>query len=219
MKIRSFVSHYFGGPASEKERKSIMKKLSLYKVLGLALGCVALVLGAVSASSKDSHGNWGTAFHANGGTTFILSPASYSGGPRTHTIDGVVRVSSLGDCTFHAMATLVETATPGHYLITDGSFLFTTPDGSSTLTASAEGTGTVNPENPYMLDIEYNVTFTGGTGSLAGAHGYAKLHDGFAYFTNCDLVQPGGDSTCEGIVPAGANTGKACWLLDGVLDY
>ncbi len=212
-------SNNLGDAASEKERKSIMNKLSLSKVLGLALGCGALVLGTVAASSKDSHGSWGKAFHAHGGTTFILSPASYSGGPRTHTIDGVVGFSGLGDCTFHAMATLVETATPGHYLITDGSFLITTPDGASTLTASAEGTGDVNPENPYMLDIQYDVTFTGGTGSLAGAHGYANLHDGFAYFTSCDLVQPGGDSTCEGIVPTGANTGKACWLLDGVLDH
>ena len=53
----------------------------------------------------------------------------------------------------------------------------------------------------------------------AGAHGFAKIHDGLAYFTDCGLVQPGGDSSCEGIVPPGANTGKACWLLDGDLDY
>ena len=195
-----------------------MNKLSLSKVLGLALGCGALVLGAVTASSKDSHGNWGTVLHGHAGTTFILSPASYAGGPRTHTIDGVVRISPLGDCTFHGIATLVETATPGHYLITDGSFLFTTADGTSSLTASAEGTGTVNPANPFMLDFQYDVTFTGGTGSLAGARGYGKIHDGLAYFTSCDLVQPGGDSVCEGIVPEGANTGKACWLLDADLD-
>jgi hypothetical protein len=195
-----------------------MKKLSLSKILGLALGCGVLVLGAASASTKDAHQHGGTSFHANGGTTFILGPASTPGGPRSHTIDGVVLFSTLGDCTFHATAALVETATPGFYLITGGDFLFTTADGASTVTASAEGTGTVNAANPYMLDIEYKVTFTGGTGSLALAHGSAHLH-GFAYFTDCDLVQPGGDSICEGIVPAGANTGKACWLLDGELDY
>jgi hypothetical protein len=208
----------FGGPASENERKSIMTKLSQSKFFGLALAGAALVIGAMSASTKDSHNKWGAPFHADGGTTFILAPASTPGGPRSHAIDGVVRFSSLGDCTFHATANLVETATPGYYLISEGLFLFTTADGTSTMTAAAEGTGTLNPANPYMLDIQYDVTFVSGTGSLAKARGSAELH-GFAYFTDCDLVQPGGDSICEGIVPAGANTGKACWLLDGFLDY
>jgi hypothetical protein len=195
-----------------------MTNLSSSKVLGLAVGCVALVVGALSASTKDFHGNGGTAFHANAGTTFILAPASAPGGPRSHAIEGVVLVSSLGDCTFHATANLVETDNPGYYLITDGLFLFTTADGTSTLTATAAGTLTVNPSNGYMADIKYDVTFTGGTGSQEGAHGSGKLH-GFVEFTDCDLVQPGGDSNCEGIVPAGANTGKACWLLDGNLDH
>jgi hypothetical protein len=196
-----------------------MTRFSPCKLFGVALGCAALVLGAIYASAdpRHSHGNAGREnFHANAGTTFILAPASTVGGPRTHSIDGVVLVSSLGDCTFHATATLVETATPGYYLITDGIFLFTTADGTSTLTASAEGTLIANPANAAMADIQYDVTFTGGTGSLAGADGCGKLH-GFVYFTDCDLVQPGGDSNCEGIVPAGANTGKACWLLDGNL--
>jgi hypothetical protein len=195
-----------------------MTKLGLSKVPGLALGCAALVLCAISASAKDFNRNDGTTFHANAGTTFILAPASTPGGPRSHAIDGVVLVSSLGDCTFHATANLVETASPTYFLITDGLFTITTADGTSTLTASANGTLIVNPANGYMADIHYDVTFTGGTGRLKDAHGSAELH-GFVIFTTCDLVQPGGDSICEGIVPAGANTGKACWLLDGDLDY
>ena len=210
----------FGGLASEKERQSSMTRFSLSKVLGVALGCAALVFGAIYASGepKHFHGNGGKKhFHANAGTTFILAPASTVGGPRSHTIDGVYLNSLLGDCTFHATANLVETATPGYYLITDGLFLITTADGTRTLTATAEGTLTTNPANGYMADIQYEVTFTGGSGSLAGAHGSDELH-GFVMFTTCDLVQPGGDSNCAGIVPPGANTGKACWLMDGDLE-
>ena len=195
-----------------------MTKLSPSKVLGLALGCAALVLGAIYASAgpKPSESN---NFHANAGTTFVLLPASTSGGPRSHNIDGVVRASSLGDCAFHATANLVETNTPGFYRITDGLFLFTSADGSSTLTASAAGTLTVNPANPYMADIQYDVKFTGGTGSQAGAHGSGKLQ-GFVMFTTIDLVQPD-DTTVPpepAAPPAGSSTGKACWLLDGDID-
>lgn len=198
-----------------------MTRFSTTKVLGLTLGGAAIILGAIyaTAGTRQVHPNAGPKhFHANAGTTFILAPATVPGGPRGHTIDGVYLNSLLGDCTFHATANLVETASPGHYLITDGLFLITTADGTSTLTATAEGTLTVNPANGYMADIRYAVTFTGGSGSLAGAHGSAELH-GFVYFTTCGLVQPGGDSNCAGIVPSGANTGKACWLMEGELDY
>ncbi|HXP63122.1 MAG TPA: hypothetical protein VN829_21655 [Dongiaceae bacterium] len=199
-----------------------MTKLSPSKVLGLALAlvCATLVLGAIYANT-DPKPSESKLFHANAGTTFVLLPASTPGGPRSHNIDGVVRVSSLGDCAFHATANLVETATPGSYLITDGRFLFTTADGSSTLTASAAGTLVINPANPYMGDLQYDVTFTGGTGSLAGAHGSGKIHDGMVMFTGIDLVQPD-DTTVPpeaAAPPAGSNTGKACWLLDGDLDY
>jgi len=215
-----------------------MTKLSPSKVLGLALGCATLVLGAiyVSADPKPSESKH---FYANAGTTFVLLPAKTTGGPRSHNIDGVVRISSadllgqpvysriagyedvnLGGCSFHGTANLVATANPDFFLITDGLFLFTSADGKSSLTASAEGTLTVNPANPYMADIEYDVTFTGGTGSQAGAHGSGKLH-GFVMFTTIDLVQPD-DTTVPpepAAPPAGSSTGKACWLLDGDLDY
>ena len=197
-----------------------MTKLSPSKVLGLtlALGCATLVVGAIYASTAPKPSE-PKPFHANAGTTFVLFPASTPRGPQSHNIDGVVRVSSLGDCTFHATANLVATANPYFFLITDGRFLFTTADGSSTLTASAEGTLTVNPANHSMADIQYDVTFTGGTGSLEGAHGSGKLH-GFVLFTTIDLVQPD-DKTVPPeppAPPAGSSTGKACWLLDGDLD-
>ncbi len=210
---------YFGGPASEKERKSIMTKLSPSKGLVLVLGCATLVLGAIYARSAPNP--WeSNNFHAHAGTTFVLLPASTPGGPRSHNIDGVVRVSSMGDCSFHATANLVATANPDFFQITDGIFLFTSADGKSTLRALAEGTLTVNPANPYMGDIEYDVKFTGGTGSQAGAHGTGKLQ-GMVMFTTIDLIQPD-DITVPpepAAPPAGSSTGKACWLLDGDLDY
>jgi hypothetical protein len=200
-----------------------MTKLNPSKVLGiaLALGCATLVLGAIYAST-DTWPSGPENFHAHAGTTFVLLPASASTpGVRSHNIDGVVQVSSLGDCTFHATANLVATANANFFLITDGVFLFTTADGKSTLTASAAGTLTVNPANPYMADIQYDVTFTPlGTGSLKDAHGSGKLH-GMVMFTGIDLVQPD-DTTVPpeaAAPPAGSSTGKACWLLDGELHY
>ncbi len=196
-----------------------MTKLRPFKVLGVALGCAVLVLGAIYASANPKPRE-SKPFHANAGTTFVLLPASTPGGPQSHNIDGVVRVSVLGDCSFHATANLVATTTPGSYLITDGIFLFTSADGKSTLTATAAGTLVVNPKNPYMGDIEYDVTFTGGTGSQAGAHGFGKL-EGMVMFTTIDLVQSD-DATVPPeppAPPAGSSTGKACWLLDGDLDY
>jgi hypothetical protein len=71
-----------------------------------------------------------------------------------------------------------------------------------------------------MADIEYDVTFTGGTGSQAGARGFGKLQ-GMVMFTTIDLVQSD-DTTVPPeppAPPAGSSTGKACWLLDGDLDY
>ena len=196
-----------------------MTKLSPFKVLGLALGCAILVLGAIYAST-DPKPSESKHFHANAGTTFVLLPASTPGGPRSHNIDGVVRFSSLGDCAFHATANLVGTSNPDYSLITDGLFLFTSADGKSSLRATAEGTLTVNPANPYMANIQYDVTFTGGTGSQAGAHGFGKLQ-GMVMFTTIDLVQPD-DVTVPpepAAPPAGSSTGKACWLLDGDLDH
>ena len=198
-----------------------MTKLNLSKILGLALGCAILALSAIYASA-DPKPSESKQFHANAGTTFVLLPPTASTpGVRSHNIDGVVRVSVLGDCSFHATANLVATSTPGSYLITDGIFLFTSADGKSTLTATAEGTLTVNPANGYMADIQYDVTFTGGTGSQAGAHGFGKLQ-GMVMFTTIDLVQPD-DTTVQPAEPppppTGSSTGKACWLLDGDLDY
>jgi hypothetical protein len=160
-------------------------------------------------------------FYANGGTTFVLFPTS-DPYVATHTIDGVVRVSLLGNCQFHAIVNLAYTAPPTEpffanelFLLQDGVFTITTADGSSTLTASAEGYATLNA-NLYMLDIHYVVRFTGGTGELADARGSAEL-DGFAMFT--DVWVTATDNPGFSIFPPATDyPGKACWIMRGDLD-
>ncbi|HEV2391109.1 MAG TPA: hypothetical protein VG146_01965 [Verrucomicrobiae bacterium] len=201
-----------------------MTKLSLSRIISLTLGCAALVPGGTSANARE--------FHGHGGTTFVMTPVPSSSPQQyAHTVDGVVWISLLGDCTFHAvvMAT-VPTPPSVVWPLTDGIFTITTPDGTSTLTATAEGYATSNPENPAILDLYYKVTFTGGTGKLAHAHGTAELIDGFAslatspgfedfpgftglvYPPNADLIDPNSEPGQSGDL-----TGKACWLIVGNL--
>lgn len=190
--------------------KNITTRFGLFKVLGLTLGCAALVLGAIYAGAEPKHAG-PDHFHAHGGTTFVIAPTS---DPLvfTHTVDGTARVSSLGDCQVHFDVIITFSATAGQPSLLTGTLLITTVDGS-TVTATVVGNGTSNPANASFVDFEYQVTFTGGTGPLKHAHGQATVHDGVAFFTPMGLVQP----------PANAygtpETGKACWLMDGDLDY
>ena len=121
-----------------------MTRFSLSKVLGLVLGCGALVLGPISASADD--------FFAQAGTTFILVPVPDTSPQQfTHTVDGVVQVASLGDCTVHF--DLVVTATDSStrpYLVT-GTQIITSGDGKSTLTSRVNGYLASNPANATFL--------------------------------------------------------------------
>lgn len=202
-----------------------MKRHNLSKVLGLTLTCAVLGLGGTAAGARE--------FRAHGGTTFVMIPILSSNPLQySHTVDGVVWISLLGDCTFHALVTAtVPTPPSAIWPLTDGVFTITTADGTSTLTATAEGYGKLNPANPAILDIYYKVTFTGGTGRLANAHGTAEIVDGFAalatnpgfvdfpgslgpvYPPNADLIDPN-------LLPgqSGDIIGKACWLMNGNLE-
>src|SRR5256886_17665752 len=75
-----------------------MFKLNLFKSIALVVGCAALAMTTVPAQAGVVKG------HA--GTTFTLTPVTFdtSGNPTkfTHTVDGVVRVFEIGNCTFHA---------------------------------------------------------------------------------------------------------------------
>ena len=193
-----------------------MKKMSLTKVLCLALGCAALVLGGTSASAGE--------FFANAGTTFVLVPVPNTN-PQlfTHTVDGVVDVSPLGACTVHFDLMVTATADPKRPYDVEGTQTITTADGKSTVTSSVKGYLSSNPANGTFLGINYKLTFISGTGQLAKAKGKTSL-TGFAalalnpgyvdlpgtpdvYPVDADLLLPG----------AGNLTGKACWIMQGNL--
>jgi hypothetical protein len=208
-----------------------MTKLSSSKILGLALGCAALVLGAIYASADSKHSERNE-FSAHGGTSFVLHPTS-NPGVYSHTVDGVVRVSGLGDCTFHAEVLVTYIPSSGTYVFADNAgdqtFTFTTVNGDM-LYASVAGGGTPNPANPQLvIDFYYHLTFTGGTGKFANAHGKAELVDGLAVFGNGGAGlgaddAPGGPPVfppaADLVSPASGDfTGKACWIIFGNLDY
>ena len=168
-----------------------MTKLNLFKSITLALGCVTLAITSLPAQAGGVKG------HA--GTTFTLSPIEFGPGgvptKYTHTVDGVVRVFELGNCTFHADVIITQ-ATPNDPFVLTGTFLITTANGTTTLNADATGIGTPDPTNPNLfLNFHYDIKFTGGTGSMTNARGAADV-DGFAMFTS----QLGG---------------KATWLIEG----
>jgi hypothetical protein len=132
---------------------------------------------------------------AHAGTTFVLLPVPGSSTEFTHTVDGVVRVSLLGNCTVHfdVRVTAPKTATDPFTL--KGKVKITSADTLTTIDADVVGTGTFDPANGSFLNFHYDVTFTGGTGTMANARGTADI-DGFAMFTS-------------------ATTGTATWLLQG----
>jgi hypothetical protein len=166
-----------------------MKILTLFKTFTLALGCAALAMTTIPAEARD--------IRAHAGTTFDLIPVEFdaNGKPTkfTHTVDGVVRVSLLGNCTFHA--DVIAIPNPDGSFSLSGTFRITSAKGDISLDAEAGGVATPDPDNPAFVNFHYDVEFTGGTGLMKNAHGKGDV-DGFAMFTS-------------------QSTGKATWLLHG----
>jgi hypothetical protein len=162
---------------------------NLTKILGLALGCTGLLLSAHSLSAGD--------IRANGGTTWVLGPTD-DPSVFTHTVDGVVQVSLMGNCNIHADVVVRFPTDPSKVPTLNGSFTFTAADGVTTLKASAEGTGTPDPANPSFLNFQYHIAFTGGSGQFTNARGEAIIK-GVALF----------------ITPS---SGKATWELKGSVE-
>ncbi len=193
-----------------------MKKMSLATVLSLAFAGAALILGNTSVSARE--------FSAIAGTTFILVPVPGTSPQQfTHTVDGVAQVSSLGDCTVHFDLTVTVTGDSERPYQVGGTQIITTADGKSSVTSWVNGYLISNPANPTFLGIDYQLTFTSGTGQLTGAQGKTVL-TGFAalalapgyvdfpgtpnvYPPDADLMLPGPNNL----------TGKACWMMKGVM--
>ena len=163
-----------------------MKQFSLSNSISLALACAALLLTSNSVNAAD--------IRVNAGTTWNLGPTA---DPHvlTHTVDGIVQVSLLGNCTFHADVLVGVPAGPSQPYTLKGAFTFTMADGTTTLNADAVGIATPDPANASFLNFEYHVTFTGGSGPFARARGEGAV-DGAALF-----VTP--------------SSGKATWTLKG----
>jgi hypothetical protein len=164
-----------------------MKKFNLIKATALALACATLAMSNLPTEAGVIKG------HA--GTTFVLSPVPGHPDQLTHSIDGVVRISTLGNCTFHGDVLIYLPTAVGQPYLLSGTCRFTSADGTTTLDADVEGIGTVDPANASFLNIHYDVKFTGGTGQMAHARGAGEI-DGFGMFTS-------------------ETTGKATWVLQG----
>jgi hypothetical protein len=166
-----------------------MTKFNLFRLITLALGCAALAMITPCIEAG--------VIKANGGTTFDLIPVEFApnGQPTkfSHTVDGVVRVFELGNCTIHADVVAVPRP-DGSFSLT-GTFRITSADGATTLDAEVTGVVTVDPANPFFGNLHYDVKFTGGTGQMANVRGSGDI-DGFGMFTS-------------------QTTGKATWLLEG----
>ncbi len=195
-----------------------MKKTILSKLLSLTLGCAALGLGGTSASAGE--------FSAFAGTTFILVPVPNTSPQQfTHTVDGVVEVAPLGDCTVHFDLIVTMTADSERPYNVAGTQTITTADGKSSVTSAVQGYLSSNPANASFLGIHYKLVFINGTGQFTGAEGKTQL-DGFAALAlnpgyvdlpgTLNVYPPDADL----IAPAlGSLTGKACWTMKGHLVF
>ena len=166
-----------------------MTKLNLFKSIALTLGCAELIMISTPAEAG--------AIKAHAGTTFTLTPVEFTNGipaKFTHTVDGVVRVSLLGNCTVHADVVAVPSPDFSSFSLT-GTFRITSADGNTTLDAEVKGVATTDPDNPSFANFHYDVKFTGGTGQMANARGTGDI-DGFGMFTS-------------------ETKGTATWLLQG----
>jgi hypothetical protein len=98
------------------------------------------------------------------------------------THPGVARVTGLGNCQFDGTEFLTPPDGPEGIFLMKGTWRFTSGDGATTLDADVEGVGKPDPANPAFVTLEYTITFTGGTGLMAGAHGKGKM-EGVAMLT------------------------------------
>jgi hypothetical protein len=177
------------GTFTRTNQQDTMSQLNLFKTIILALTCAATLLTTAPARADE--------LKAHAGTTFTLIPVEFDnhGNPTkfTHTVDGVVRVSQIGNCTVHFDVVVVPH--PDGTFTGVATFRITSADGQTTL--DGEGVAKVTPAEPGFGDFHYDVKFVGGTGLMTNARGVAQI-DGFAMFTS-------------------QSAGKATWLMHGHL--
>jgi hypothetical protein len=178
-----------------------MKQHNIIKAIALTLGCAALAVTALpsKADRSDNRGPRAHLVQAHAGTTFTpLAPIEFDaqGNPIkfNHTVDGVVRVSLLGNCTVHL--DVIAVPRPDGTFGLSGTGQITSADGHTTLNADVEGGTSPEPDNALMGNFHYDVKFTGGTGPMVNARGRADI-EGFFLFNE------------------GFDGGKATWVMQG----
>lgn len=158
-----------------------MRILNQFRIIAVALACTALAMTITTTEAAP--------VRAHAASRFELTPTA-TPGVFTDTADGPARVSLLGNCTLHAEQVVTLPATPDQPILIKGKWRFTSADGTTTLDAETEGTGTPDPINPSFVNIHYEMKFTGGTGRMANARGRADV-DVVAMF----ISAPGGTAT------------------------
>ena len=146
-------------------------KRSFFGVYVVAVLLFVAALGSVHAGE----------IRGSSGNNFSFGPTA-TPGVFLMTHPGVARLTGLGNCQFDGTELLTPpTSTDARFLM-KGTWRFVSADGSSTLEAEVEGVGTPDPANAAFVTLEYTITFTGGTGLMAGAHGKGKM-EGVAMVT------------------------------------
>ncbi len=165
-----------------------MKPLSIVNVIVLALGCTTLAFSGPHNATVAIVG------HAGPGFVFTPTDDPYD---FKAAVNGVAKISLLGNCTDHADLDVRFPATPGQTVLVNGSGTFTSVDGTATLNFTLTGSATPDPANPAFFNSKYQLKFTGGSGAMASAKGLAEIE--------------------EVIMLTSPLTGSASWVLQGIV--
>src|SRR5437870_2980055 len=121
-----------------------MKKLNLFRNLGLALGCVALAFTTAAIAPPRT-----VPINGTFGTTFKLIPTA-TPGVFADPIEGVGNVPTLGFCTIVVEQTVDFRTDPP--TLNPSEWVLTFADGDQ-LTVSSHGTGTPDQTNPAFVKL------------------------------------------------------------------
>jgi hypothetical protein len=154
-----------------------MKKLTVSRIMALAVVCAALALPSVVLKASETTLLSNAAdLRANAGNTFVLTPTL---DPNVFkiTADGVAQVSLMGNCIEHAELQVRFPATAGLPILLSGGGTLTSADGATSLKFTVTGTAKPDPANPAFFNNSYQVTFAGGSGAFASATGTAQINE------------------------------------------
>lgn len=180
-------------------------------------------LGLLNASASPVAGNQAEAgqlrgrMTINAGTVFNLDASGPL--PWHHEVRGIVQVSNLGNCKgfFDVFIHDGGSCAGGHLFCLTGKMTITTLAGDR-LEADIVGwadpdPNDLKPSGPTMFKLHYDVTLTGGTGSLTGASGGGEINGAFLFQgpDGAGDTDPTDDRFCD------SYAGVATWLYDGLL--